>query len=299
MKPNSLVGSELHGKAGRYQITAEIARGGMGAIYRAIDCRRDRTVAIKEACLDPDLCKDRRPEIRSRLIMEMEVLRSLAYPTLPEIYDQFPTEQNEYLVMEFIEGLTLMQIQQRQLSQGRLLEEARVLGWAVQVLDTLDYMHSRPQPVIHRDLKPENLILAPDGRLVLVDFGLMKQAEHSLEVRDGSYENYGTVEYAPPELYSDVDWDVDTRSDLYSLGATLYYLLTGELPPRPAERDVPYLADTKLRVPPVRPKNPTVSRNTDHVIAKALEINPDQRYASAARMRAALCPRGRFIALPF
>ena len=299
MKRESMVGAELQGKASRYQIVAEIARGGMGAIYRAVDCQDEKTVAVKEACLDPDLCKDRRPEIRSRLIMEMEVLRSLDYPTLPAIYDQFPTEHNEYLVMQFIEGCTLMQIQQRALSQGRLLEEALVLGWALQVLDTLSYMHTRPHPVIHRDIKPENLILAPDGRVMLVDFGLMKQAERQLEIRDGLYENFGTVEYAPPEQYSDPDWGTDARSDLFSLGATLYYLFSGDLPPRPAERDVPFSVDVSLPVPSIRAKNPTVSPNTERVIAKALELHPDQRFRSATRMRAALFPPNRFIALPF
>jgi len=300
MKLVSLVGTELPGKTSCYQIIDEIARGGMGAIYEAVDCNDEKKViAIKEACLDPDVCKDRRPEIRSRLRMEMEVLQSLDYPTLPEIYDQFSTEHNEYLVMQLIEGQTLMQIHHNQSLQGKLLEEALVLGWAIQILDTLDYMHTRPYPVIHRDIKPENLILAPDGRVMLVDFGLMSQVQRSLEPDAGMYQNYGTVEYAPPELYSDVDWGIDARSDLYSLGATLYYLLTGKLPPRPADRDVPFMLDVKSPVPAIRTFNPTVSRHTDDVIAKALEINPDQRYRSAVEMREVLIPRRRFISLPF
>ncbi|HSO26531.1 MAG TPA: serine/threonine-protein kinase, partial [Anaerolineales bacterium] len=252
MKRESLIGQELQGQAGRYQVVAEIARGGMGAIYRAVDCQDAKILAIKEACLDPDLCKDRRPEIRARLRMEMDVLRALDYPTLPHIYDQFATEHNEYLVMQFIEGLTLMQIQQRQLTRSRPLEEARVLGWALQALDTLDYMHSRPQPVFHRDIKPENLILAPDGRVMLVDFGLMKQAERLVEFEHSDYENFGTVEYAPPEQYADIDWEMDARSDLYSLGATLYYLLTGDLAPRPGDRDITFTTEASLRIPSIR-----------------------------------------------
>ncbi len=299
MKLVSLVGTELQGKDSCYQIIDEIARGGMGAIYEAADCQDGKIVAIKEACLDPDVCKDRRPEIRARLKMEMEILRSLDYPTLPKIYDQFSTEHNEYLVMQLIRGLTLMEIHQRHFRQGRLLEEALVLGWAIQVLDTLDYMHTRPRPVIHRDIKPENLILDPDGRVMVVDFGLMSQVEHSLGDQAGMYQNYGTVEYAPPEQYSDSDWGIDARSDLFSLGATMYYLLSGKLPPRPADRDVPMMLDVKLRVPPVRKSNPTVSSHTDDVIAKALEINPDHRFRSAAEMREALSPRRRFITLPF
>ena len=299
MKIVSLVGTELQGNHDCYRIVDEIARGGMGAIYEAIDCRDEKTVAVKEACLDPDICKDRRPEIRSRLILEMEILQTLDYPALPKIYEQFPSEHNEYLVMEYIEGLTLMQIHQRHVREGRCLEEALVLGWAIQVLDTLDYMHTQPKPVIHRDIKPENLILAPYGRVMLVDFGLMSQVERGLGSDSEMYQNYGTVEYAPPELYSDVDWGIDARSDLFSLGATMYYLLTGKLPPRPADRDVPYLMDVKAPVPAISKTNPTVSKYTDYVIAKALEITPERRYQSAAEMREAISPRRRFVTLPF
>lgn len=300
MKLVSLVGTEIPGKKSCYKVIDEIARGGMGAIYEAVDCNdKKKVVAIKEACLDPDVCKDRRPEIRARLRMEMEVLQSLDYPTLPEIYDQFSTDHNEYLVMQLIEGQTLMQIHHQHSLQGRLLEEALVLGWAIQVLDTLNYMHTQPKPVIHRDIKPENMILAPDGRVMLVDFGLMSRVERDLGSDAGMYQNYGTVEYAPPEMYSDVDWSIDARSDLFSLGATLYYLLSGKLPPGPADRDIPFLLDVKVQAPAIRGANPTVSKHTDDVIAKAMEINPDQRYQSAAAMREALSPRRWFISLPF
>lgn len=296
----SLVGLELQGKNNCYRVLDEIARGGMGAIYEAANCTdENQVVAIKEACLDPDVCKDRRPEIRARLKMEMEILQSLTYPTLPKIYDQFSTEHNEYLVMEYIEGPTLMQIHHRHSLKGQILEEALVLGWTIQVLDTLHYMHTRPNPVIHRDIKPENLILTPDGRVVLVDFGLMSQVERSLGSDTAIYQNYGTVEYAPPEQYSDVDWGISTRSDLFSLGATMYYLLSGKLPPRPADRDIPFMLDFKAPVPSIRKINWTVSRHTDKCIAKALEIDPGRRYRSAAEMREALFPRRRFIPLPF
>ena len=176
----TLVGSRLKGKNGEYHLLEELARGGMGALFKAEDLTLERQVAVKTACLDEAACQGKRDEIRERLIHEMEVLASLDHPNIPDIYDRFSSQDNEYLVMEFIEGKTLMQIQQASQRENRFLEEGRALGWAIQVLDTLDYLHNRPKPVIHRDVKPENLILAHDGRVGLVEFGLMKQGERQL-----------------------------------------------------------------------------------------------------------------------
>ncbi|MEW5869254.1 MAG: serine/threonine-protein kinase [Chloroflexota bacterium] len=293
------IGTELCGKASCYLLEREIARGGMGAIYQGKDVRQGRVVAIKEACLDPEICKDRRDQIRERLVHEMEVLLPLDSPNLPKIYDQFSSRYNEYLVMEYVEGCTLMQVQQRTLGQGRLLEESRVLGWALQALEALNYLHTRPKPVIHRDIKPENLILTPDGRVVLVDFGLMKQVERQTGETDELIKAVGTVEYAPPEQYSEMDWGTDARSDLYSLGATLYYLLAGTLPPRAIERIMPGSVNLAYKLPSLRQLNATLSPLFELVIFKALEVDPGQRYQSAAQMRAALFPRRRFIILPF
>ncbi len=293
------VGAELCGKASCYVLEREIARGGMGAIYQGKDLQSKRLVAIKEACLDPEQCKDRREEIRERLIHEMEVLLPLDSPNIPKIFDQFSSKHNEYLVMEYIEGLTLMQIQQRTLNQGKLLEESRVLGWAIQVLDALNYLHTRPKPVIHRDIKPENLILTPDGRVMLVDFGLMKQVERQAAETSEMIKAVGTVEYAPPEQYSEMDWGTDARSDIYSLGATLYYLLAGRLPPRAIERIMPGSLNLAYKLASLRELNTSVSPLTERVIFKALEVDPELRYSTASAMREALCPRRRFILLPF
>jgi serine/threonine-protein kinase len=201
--------------------------------------------------------------------------------------------------MEFIDGYTVMQIQQRTLREQRLLEESRVLGWAIQALDALAYLHEQPSPIIHRDIKPENLILAADGRVMLVDFGLMKQVEQQLGKSGPLIEAVGTVEYAPPEQYAESDGATDARTDVYSLGATLYYLLAGRLPRRSVDRLMPISIDVFKELPSLRRINGTVSAQTERVIAKALEIDPDQRHQSARDMRAAICPPRRFIALPF
>jgi serine/threonine-protein kinase len=293
------VGTELKGKKSQYLIRREVARGGMGAIYQAEDLEHERSVAIKEACLDPVTCEGKRDQIRERILHEMEVLMPLKHPNIPEIYDQFSSENNEYLVMEFIEGNTVMGIQQRTLAQKHLLEESRVLGWTIQTLDALTYLHEQAKPIIHRDVKPENLILAPDGRVMLVDFGLMKQVEQHLTESGPLIHAVGTIEYAPPEQYAEGSGGTDARTDIYSLGATVYYLLAGRLPPRSVDRMLPTSINVTKKLPSLHKVNPTVSKRTEQVIFKAMEIDPETRYQSARQMREAICPRRRFIALPF
>ena len=292
-------GVTLEGKNGQYFIMSGIAQGGMGAIYEAKDRTHNRIVAIKEACLDPASCEGKRDQIRERLLHEMEVLLPLDHPNVPTIYDQFSSQNNEYLVMEFITGDTLMRIQKTTSHHNRVLEESRVLGWALQVLDALCYLHTQPKPIIHRDIKPENLILSLDGRVVLIDFGLMKQVERQLEESGPLIHAVGTVEYAPPEQYAESDARTDARTDIYSLGATLYYLLSGHLPPRSVDRIMPLSINVTKKLPSLRKYNPTVSKNTERAIFKAMEIDPAERFQSARQMREALCPRRRFITLPF
>lgn len=295
------VGDTLRGPNGVYQIDGEIARGGMGAIYLAKRQADKINVAIKEACLDPMFCEDpeTRRQVQEQLRREMAILQSLNHPNLPKILDQFHNHQNEYLVMEYIAGSTLMQISQRTQRQNQILDESRVIGWMLQILDALHYLHSSPAPVIHRDIKPENLILTPEGRIVLVDFGLMKQAESKIEAAESFIHTFGTQEYAPPEQFDEQGWGTDARSDIYSLGATFYYLLAGRLPPSAKERVVAGFSNYAAGVPSILPFNPTVSKRTNRIIAKALEFDRNDRFQSALAMREAIMPRQHFLLLPF
>ncbi|CAG0944724.1 serine/threonine protein kinase, bacterial [Anaerolineae bacterium] len=280
-----------------YTILRQIARGGMSAIYQAEDTTNHRVVAIKEACLDA-ACSNNIAAIRERLMHEMDVLAPLDHPNIPKVYEHFAYDNNAYLVMEFIAGETIRQIEEHARAAECRLEEARVLGWAIQILDTLTYLHARPKPIIHRDIKPENLILAPDGRVVMVDFGLMKQVESQLD-SGPLIHAIGTVEFAPPEQYAESGNATDQRTDIYALGATMYYLLAGRLPPRAVERMLPISINVSLKLPSLCKINPTVSPQMERVIFQAMEIDPENRYASARAMRDALCPRKRFIPLPF
>jgi eukaryotic-like serine/threonine-protein kinase len=290
-------GASLWGNQGEYKIVREVARGGMGAIYHAEDRTNNRSVAIKEACLDP-ACGGNIAQIHERLVHEMQVLMPLDHPNIPKVYEEFSRNENAYLVMEFVEGQTLRKIQEQTSGVKRQIEEGRVLGWAVQVLDALAYMHGQPKPIIHRDIKPENLILATDGRVVLVDFGLMKQVERQLE-SGPLIHAIGTIEFAPPEQYAESGSHTDQRSDVYSLGATLYSLLAGHLPPRAVDRMLPMSINVPLKRDALRKANLTVSPRIEGIIFKAMEIEPEQRFQSARAMRDAICPQRRFIPLPF
>ena len=293
------IGTILKGTNTEYTLIQEIARGGMGAVYLAEDPAHHRIVAVKEACLDPAACEGKLIEIRKRLLHEMEVLRPLDHPNIPKIIDQFSSENNAFMVMEYIEGRTLLKIQQETLRNGRILEESRVLGWAIQVLDTLTYLHDLEKPIVHRDIKPENLILTLDGRIMVIDFGLMKQIERELEMSGPLIKAIGTVEFAPPEQYADSGVSTDVRSDIYSLGATLFYLLAGELPPRAVDRMLPASINIHTALPSLQKANATVSKIMQNVIEKAMEIDPEERFQSARQMRESLVPRRRFITLPF
>jgi eukaryotic-like serine/threonine-protein kinase len=293
------IGVELHGQKGCYLIESEIARGGMGAVYQARNIDTNCKVAIKEICMDPEICKDFFVPLRERVVDEMKALASLDHPNIPPVYDQFSERHHEYMVMEFISGSTLMQIQQRALGESKLLGESRVFGWALQVLDTLIYLHELPNPIIHRDLKPENLILDPDGKVMLIDFGLMTRLEQQALPEISHYQAAGTIEYAPPELYGGVDWGISPQTDLYSLGAVSYYLLTGVLPPRALDRIIPGTVNITYKLPSIRDHNSTVSAHSEQVIFKALEIDPDRRFGSARQMREAILPPRSFIPLPF
>jgi hypothetical protein len=182
--------------------------------------------------------------------------------------------------MDYVEGEDLNSMLQR--TQQPLPEES-VLNWTDQVLDALIYLHNqRPQPIIHRDIKPANLRLNLQGRIKLVDFGLVKLFDASSPETKVELRGLGTPAYAPLEQFASSDQHTDTRSDIYALGATLYHLLTNLYPPDVHQR----ILDPAVLAPP-RQLNPHISANTEQVVLKAMAIHPDQRYQSVEEMRQA------------
>ncbi|HUX76892.1 MAG TPA: serine/threonine-protein kinase [Anaerolineae bacterium] len=261
----------------RYRIVKLLGQGGMGAVYRAWDTRLNRPVALKEMIPQSGLDVNMLSQLRGQFQQEAQVLATLAHANLVRVTDYFSGDGNEYLVMDFVEGESLADRIQREGAQS----EKQVLAWARQLLDALAYCHG--QGVIHRDIKPQNIIVTPEGRAVLVDFGLVKlwdpQDPRTQTVMRGA----GTPEYAPPEQYDMGLGHTDPRSDIYSLGATLYHALTGQVPPTATQR----MASPTTFVPPSR-VNVGVTPATEAVVLKALQIAMDDRFQSAEEMAQAL-----------
>ena len=254
----------------RYRILAELGRGGMGAVYRAHDENLGVDVAIKENLFVS-------PEFAQQFRREATLLASLRHPSLPRVTDHFViADQGQYLVMDFIAGDDA----RRRLQQHNgPLTEGEVVRWARDILDALIYLHGRPQPVIHRDIKPGNIKVTPEGRAVLVDFGLAKVHDDAQATAAGA--KGLSPGYSPPEQYG--AGRTDSRSDLYALGASLYALLAGQPPPDSLERALRQKALVPLRV-----LNPGVSAETALAIERALALKPEARFPSAVTFLAAL-----------
>ncbi|MEI2691323.1 MAG: bifunctional serine/threonine-protein kinase/formylglycine-generating enzyme family protein [Anaerolineae bacterium] len=275
----------------RYRILSLLGQGGMGAVYLAEDLRLPgRRCAIKENVPDPQASPQVLAQLRQQFLAEASILAQLDHPSLPKVSDYFTVGGNEYLVMDFVAGENLQSVLDRWLQQHRQpLPERAVLPWFDQVLDALTYLHSQqPYAIIHRDIKPGNIILTPQGKVKLVDFGLVKLLD---PLRPGTatvVKGMGTPEYAALEQHGQAAYGhTDARTDIYALGATLYHLLTGAAPP-----DAVQLAVKPGSLTPPRQANPALSAASETAILKALKTQPDQRFQSAAEMRTALPASG-------
>lgn len=262
---------------GRYRIVKRLGEGGMGAVYRAWDTRLNMPVALKEMVPQPGLDSQMLLHFHEQFWQEAKVMARLNHPNLVRVTDFFDLDSRTYLVMDYVEGQSLEQY----IKDHGAVEESQILAWAEQLLDALAYCHS--QGIIHRDIKPQNVIIRPDGRVVLVDFGLVKLWDPNDPRTKTAMRGMGTPEYAPPEQYEMRQGHTDIRSDIYSLGATLYHALTGQAPPTATLR----VADPHQFSAP-RSIVPNVSRKTESVILKALELDRSARWQNATEMAAAL-----------
>ena len=270
---------------GRYEIVAPVGQGGMGAVYRAEDLRlQGRICAIKEVRPDPDATPEALAQSLEQFRREAYTLARLDHPNLPKVSDTFSEGQREYLVMDFVGGKDLSQLAEEKCRAGEFLDERVVLRWAAQMCDALAYLHSREPPVLHRDIKPANIKLTPDDLIKLVDFGLVKllAADDSRTVT--VLQGRGTAAYTPLEQYGgDTTGHTDVRSDIYSLGGTLYHLLTNQPPADAKQR---FLNPVSLALP--RTINPRISPATERAIIAAIAMHPDQRPARVEDLGAML-----------
>jgi hypothetical protein len=261
---------------GRYRIVGQLGQGGMGSVYEAMDQRLETIVALKET-----LFADER--LRKQFEREARLLAGLHHPALPRVSDHFNEGDGEFLVMQFIAGDDLS----AKLDQRRgPFPPDEVLKWADQLLDALDYLHTQDPQIVHRDIKPQNLKLTARGQVVLLDFGLAKGSVGQMSVATSASIFGYTPNYAPLEQVQGLG--TDSRSDLYSLAATIYHLLTGMKPPDALSRAASIVngqPDPLLPASEVaRHINPAVAA----VLAKGMAQNRDQRYGTADEMRAAL-----------
>src|SRR5256884_3667078 len=205
---------------GRYRIVRQLGQGGMGAVYEAVDQRLDTTVALKETLFTDE-------KLRKQFEREARLLARLHHPALPRVSDHFNEGDGQFLVMQYIAGQDLAEMQAH---RNAPFPQGEVLRWADQLCDALDYLHTQDPQIIHRDIKPQNLKLTARGQIVLLDFGLAKGSAVQLSVVTTSASIFGyTPNYAPLEQVQGLG--TDARSDIYSLGATLYHLLTNVNPP--------------------------------------------------------------------
>lgn len=251
---------------GKYKILNKVGQGGMSVVYLAMNERANKQWAIKEVRKDGVSDFE---VVKQNLVAETDILKKLNHRHLPSIIDVIDMEESFLIVMDYIEGITLKQVLEREGVQP----QDRVVEWAKQICDVLGYLHSRKPPIVYRDMKPSNVMLKPDGNITVFDFGTAR------EYKSGNSEDttcLGTKGYAAPEQYGGRG-QTDARTDIYCLGATLYHLLTGHNPSQP-----PY----EMR--PIRQWNPNLSSGLERIILKCTAANPNDRYQTCAELMYAL-----------
>lgn len=248
---------------GRYKILRKLGEGGMSVVYLAVNEKVNKHWAIKEVKKEG---VENFETVHQRLLTEADILKRLHHPNLPDIVDIIENEETFLLVMDYIEGRQLESIVQEYGPQ----KEETVVNWGKQLCDVLSYLHSQNPPIIYRDMKPANVMVQKDGKVVLIDFGTAREFKES-QAEDTLC--LGTCGYAAPEQYKG-QGQSDIRTDIYCLGVTLYYLLTGHNPIcKPYE------------IYPIRYWNTNLSSGLEMIILKCTRKNPSKRYQSCEELQ--------------
>jgi DNA-binding beta-propeller fold protein YncE/predicted Ser/Thr protein kinase len=266
--------------AGNYELIKELGRGGMGIVYLAQDHRLNRKVAIKELSISGQVLPDEAENIVARFQREAQAASKLQHPNIVSVYDYVVEGDKHFMIMEYLEGKSLQHY--IDLRQAFNFEQSVDIG--AQVCAALDYAHAHQ--IVHRDIKPDNILLLDNGRIKLMDFGV---ARHTGEVSKLTQAGttLGTIAYISPEQLCDSRL-VDGRSDIFSLGAMLYEMLTLRTP-----FDAGNVGGTIMKImseDPVPPRqmNPSIPARLEAVIMRALRKSPDERFPKASEMGQAL-----------
>src|SRR5213083_489223 len=254
----------------RYRIVRQLGQGGMGAVYEAVDERLDTTVALKETLFTDE-------KLRKQFEREARLLARMHHQALPRVSDHFNEGDGQFLVMQYIAGEDFYEMLTRR--NGPFPQE-EVLRWGDQLCDALDYLHTQDPQIIHRDIKPQNLKLTARGQVVLLDFGLAKGFAGQMSVVTTSASIFGyTPNYAPLEQVQGLG--TDARSDIYSLAATLYHLMTNVKPPDALSRAGALINGQPDPLLPANKVASQVSGAVAGVLRKAMSQKRDDRFASA------------------
>jgi serine/threonine protein kinase len=254
----------------QYHVMRPLGQGGMGSVYLVEHTSLGKYYALKQMTLHNT------PKLEQAFLREAKLLAHLEHPALPSVIDYFSTVEGLFLVMAYVEGPDLVELLHQ---NGRAFGWERVSPWAAQLLDVLDYLHSRAEPIVHRDIKPNNIKILPNGQLKLLDFGLAKSSWQELSQAAGGSSILGyTPGYAPPEQLAGKSTPL---SDLYAVGATLYVLLTGRVPADAISRS----SDVAVQEPdPLLPLD-TLAKDLPPVVGRtimqSLALRASDRPASA------------------
>ena len=260
-------------KIGRYDILEIIGKGSMGLVYKALDPKINRLLAIKTIRFSDEFDEDVIQEIKERFFREAEIAGQLSHPSIVTIHDLGEDQDLTYMAMEYLEGEDL----EKFVSKKNLLPLRKVLHIVASVAEALDFAHNAD--VIHRDIKPANIRLLKSGGVKVTDFGIAR-AISSSRTRTGVI--LGTPNYMSPEQI--MGQKIDPRSDIFSLGVLLYQLLTGELPFQGDNLSSLLYQITQVKQPPLRTFSPKIPLACEQIVDKALAKNANDRFRTAGYM---------------
>ena len=262
----------------KYEILTSIGRGGMSYVWLGRDKRLDKMWAIKE--FRPSTISSQGAANRQAIIDEANFIKRLDHPAIPRVVDIIDTGASIFVVMDFIDGTALNKVLRQ---QGGPFDQERVIEWGIQLCEVLEYLHGLKYPVVYRDMKPSNVMLRGDDTVKLIDFGISMELLPSgpSDTRVIGTGGYGAPEQVNKEVHRTVP--VDTRADIYALGATLYSLVTAHTPRSRVDESGRKVLDFQMR--PIREWNGQLSEGLEHIIQKATELDPADRYQTVSDMR--------------